>query len=155
MLWKSFYICFCFLFFSDCAVATRLTVRAFLFSFIEFEAEAMALGILTQFLRGGRAVPRTGIKILTSKRGPRNYYKGKGCKSTGRHTSKGIVTRICFRLSLRETVMRLLSNVALMTYVVQRELSGAGGYVLMDEKLPKYIVPDLTNCKVCCLSLVV
>lgn len=52
---------------------------------------AMALGILTQFLRGGRAVPRTGIKILTSKRGPRNYYKGKGCKSTGRHTSKGIL----------------------------------------------------------------
>lgn len=71
---------------------------------------AMALGILTQFLRGGRAVPRTGIKILTSKRGPRNYYKGKGCKPTGRHTSKG-------------------------------------GYVLMDEKLPRYIVPDLTNCK--------
>jgi large subunit ribosomal protein L41 len=51
----------------------------------------MALGVLTQFLRGGRAVPRTGIKILTSKRGPRDYYKGKGCKSTGRHTSKGIL----------------------------------------------------------------
>lgn len=25
----------------------------------------------------------------------------------------------------------------------------SGGYVLMDEKLPRYIVPDLTNCKVC------
>lgn len=50
----------------------------------------MALGILVGFLRGGRAVPRTGISALTSKRGPRNFYKGKGCKSTGRHTSKGV-----------------------------------------------------------------
>jgi hypothetical protein len=62
-------------------------------------------------LRGGRAVPKSGIGALTSKRGPRNFYKGKGCKSTGRHTSKG-------------------------------------AYVLMEEKLPKYVVPDLTNCKV-------
>lgn len=50
----------------------------------------MALGILVGFLRGGRAVPKTGISALTSKRGPRNFYKGKGCKSTGRHTSKGL-----------------------------------------------------------------
>jgi hypothetical protein len=28
----------------------------------------------------------------------------------------------------------------------------AGGYVLMDEKLPRYIVPDLTNCKVYTVS---
>jgi large subunit ribosomal protein L41 len=70
----------------------------------------MALGILVGLLRGGRAVPKSGIGALTSKRGPRNFYKGKGCKSTGRHTSKG-------------------------------------AYVLMEEKLPKYVVPDLTNCK--------
>ncbi len=49
----------------------------------------MALGILVGLLRGGRAVPKSGIGALTSKRGPRNFYKGKGCKSTGRHTSKG------------------------------------------------------------------
>jgi len=37
----------------------------------------------------GRRVPRTGYKQLTSKLGPRTYYKGKGCAPTGRHTRKG------------------------------------------------------------------
>jgi hypothetical protein len=37
----------------------------------------------------GRRVPRTGFKQLTSKIGPRNFYKGKGCAPTGRHTRKG------------------------------------------------------------------
>ncbi|CAM6127842.1 unnamed protein product [Calypogeia fissa] len=69
----------------------------------------MALGILTGLLRG-RVVPRKGLTALTTKRGPKGFYKGKGCKSTGRHTSKG-------------------------------------GYVLMPEKLPIYVVPDLTDFK--------
>lgn len=113
----------------------------------------MALGVVTQFLRGGRAVPRTGIKILTSKRGPRNYYKGKGCKSTGRHTSKGTII---------PEIKRLIQNkahcIVIWTHLIQpRTPLGlcTGSYVLMDEKLPKYIVPDLTNCKVrsCGLAL--
>ena len=37
----------------------------------------------------GRRVPRTGFKQLTSKIGPRTYYKGKGCAPTGRNTRKG------------------------------------------------------------------
>lgn len=37
----------------------------------------------------GRRVPRTGFKTLTSKIGPRTFYKGKGCAPTGRHTRKG------------------------------------------------------------------
>ncbi|BBN11583.1 large subunit ribosomal protein L41 [Marchantia polymorpha subsp. ruderalis] len=70
----------------------------------------MALGILTGLMRGGRIVPRSGLTALTTKRGPKGFYKGKGCKSTGRHTSKG-------------------------------------GYILMAEKLPQYVVPDLTDFK--------
>ncbi|ONK79129.1 uncharacterized protein A4U43_C01F3230 [Asparagus officinalis] len=52
----------------------------------------------------------SSLSILSSKRAPRDYYKGKNCKSTGFHTRKG-------------------------------------GYVLQDEKLPRYIVPDLTDFK--------
>ncbi|MFS7941301.1 putative ribosomal protein L27/L41 [Helianthus anomalus] len=47
----------------------------------------------------------------TSKTGPRDYYKGKNCKSTGFHTRKG-------------------------------------DYVVVQEKLPNYVVPDLTDFKV-------
>jgi Mitochondrial ribosomal protein L27 len=36
-----------------------------------------------------RRVPRTGLWQLNSKRGPRNFYKGKGVEPTGRHTRKG------------------------------------------------------------------
>lgn len=36
-----------------------------------------------------RRVPRTGLWQLNSKRGPRNFYKGKGVAPTGRHTRKG------------------------------------------------------------------
>lgn len=70
----------------------------------------MALGIVTGFLRGLRRKHRSSLDILTSKRGPRNFYKGKNCIPTGRHTSKG-------------------------------------KYILMSDKLPKYVVPDLTDFK--------
>ena len=36
----------------------------------------------------------------------------------------------------------------LSTLIVPVVTLDTGGYVLMEEKLPKYIVPDLTNCKV-------
>ncbi|XP_039041508.1 39S ribosomal protein L41-A, mitochondrial-like, partial [Hibiscus syriacus] len=61
----------------------------------------------------GRAFRRkrtSSLDILSSKRAPRDYYKGKNCKSTGFHTRKG-------------------------------------GYVVMQEKLPNYVVPDLTDFK--------
>ncbi|KAL2642922.1 hypothetical protein R1flu_010509 [Riccia fluitans] len=77
---------------------------------ISIRDHQMALGILTGLLRGGRAVPRSGYTALTTKRGPKGFYKGKGCKSTGRHTSKG-------------------------------------RYILMAEKLPQFVVPDLTGFK--------
>ena len=38
-----------------------------------------------------RRVPRTGLWQLNSKRGPRDFYKGKGVAPTGRHTRKGEV----------------------------------------------------------------
>ncbi|KAI5082807.1 hypothetical protein GOP47_0002550 [Adiantum capillus-veneris] len=50
----------------------------------------MALGIVVGMMRAGlRRKHRASLNILTSKTGPRNYYKGKNCLSTGRHTSKG------------------------------------------------------------------
>lgn len=47
------------------------------------------LGALAAALGRGRRVPRVGFTRLTSKQGPRGYYKGKGAASTGQHTSKG------------------------------------------------------------------
>ncbi|CAN6335112.1 unnamed protein product [Urochloa humidicola] len=61
----------------------------------------------------GRAMRRkrlSSLGILSSKRAPRDYYKGKNCKPTGFHTRKG-------------------------------------GYVIVDEKLPRFVVPDLTDFK--------
>eukprot|EP00884_Botryococcus_braunii_P011041 jgi/Botrbrau1/19939/Bobra.0059s0056.1 len=37
----------------------------------------------------GKRVPSKGWTRLTSKIGPIGYYKGKGVKSVGHHTSKG------------------------------------------------------------------
>lgn len=47
------------------------------------------LGALAAALGRARRVPRVGFTRLTSKQGPRTYYKGKGAASTGHHTSKG------------------------------------------------------------------
>ncbi|KMZ67727.1 39S ribosomal protein L41-A, mitochondrial [Zostera marina] len=71
----------------------------------------MPLGLIMGVGRKMMRLKRTSsLLILSSKRAPRNYYKGKNCKSTGFHTRKG-------------------------------------GYVVMDEKLPRYVVPDLTGFK--------
>mmetsp|Transcript_27766 Transcript_27766/g.49591 ORF Transcript_27766/g.49591 Transcript_27766/m.49591 type:complete len:93 (+) Transcript_27766:179-457(+) len=37
----------------------------------------------------GRRVPRNGFNRLTTKNGPRDYYKGKGAQAPGFHTRKG------------------------------------------------------------------
>ena len=47
------------------------------------------LGMLAAAVGRSRRVPRKGFKQLTSKQGPRNFYKGKGAAPTGVHTNKG------------------------------------------------------------------
>ncbi|KAL8166636.1 hypothetical protein V2J09_008135, partial [Rumex salicifolius] len=49
----------------------------------------MPLGILTGLARTMRRKRTSSLDILSSKRAPRNYYKGKNCKPTGFHTRKG------------------------------------------------------------------
>ncbi|XVF36660.1 hypothetical protein REPUB_Repub19eG0076400 [Reevesia pubescens] len=68
----------------------------------------MPLGLILGIGRAFRRKRTSSLDILSSKRAPRDYYKGKNCKPTGFHTRKG-------------------------------------GYVLMQEKLPNYVVPDLTD----------
>ncbi|KAG2659872.1 uncharacterized protein LOC120708858 isoform X2 [Panicum virgatum] len=49
----------------------------------------MPLGLIVSSL--GRAMRRkriSSLDILSSKRAPRDYYKGKNCKPTGFHTRK-------------------------------------------------------------------
>ena len=45
--------------------------------------------MLGSLLAFARYAPRTGASSLTSKKAPIGFYKGKGAKSTGRHTRKG------------------------------------------------------------------
>nr|XP_043636852.1 39S ribosomal protein L41-B, mitochondrial-like [Erigeron canadensis] len=70
----------------------------------------MALGLILGIGRAYRRKRTSSLNILTSKTGPRDYYKGKNCKPIGFHTRKG-------------------------------------GYVVQQEKLPNYVVPDLTDFK--------
>ncbi|CAL5323795.1 unnamed protein product [Camellia sinensis] len=70
----------------------------------------MPLGLILGLGRAMRRKKTSSLDILSSKRGPRDYYKGKNCKPTGFHTRKG-------------------------------------GYVVEKEKLPNYVVPDLTDFK--------
>ncbi|DBA95191.1 TPA: hypothetical protein ACH3X3_013095 [Trebouxia sp. C0006] len=81
--------------------------------------------MLQQFLAvaaRGRRVPRKGFTALNSKRGPRTFYKGKGAEPTGHHTRKG------------KTLLEMHQLAADIT---------PGGYQLLKDKLPEYIVPDL------------
>ncbi|KAL1296456.1 hypothetical protein AAHE18_19G283200 [Arachis hypogaea] len=70
----------------------------------------MPLGLILGIGRAFRRKRTSSLDILSSKRAPRGYYKGKNCKPTGFHTRKG-------------------------------------GYVVVQEKLPNYVVPDLTDFK--------
>ncbi|XP_074295231.1 uncharacterized protein LOC141623083 [Silene latifolia] len=70
----------------------------------------MPLGLILGLGRAMRRKRTSSLDILSSKRAPRNYYKGKNCKPTGFHTRKG-------------------------------------GYVVVQEKLPVYVVPDLMDFK--------
>ena len=58
---------------------------------------ASAMSALWGTLRGkfsNRQGHSKGAFPLTSKRGPRDFYKGKGAKSTGRLTKKGKLSRV-------------------------------------------------------------
>lgn len=61
---------------------------------IRKEEEDMPLGLILSSL--GRSMRRkrlSSLGILSSKRAPRDYYKGKNCKPTGFHTRKGNALR--------------------------------------------------------------
>lgn len=49
----------------------------------------MPLGLILGLGRTWRRKRTSSLDILSSKRGPRDYYKGKNCKPTGFHTRKG------------------------------------------------------------------
>ena len=53
--------------------------------------EKMPLGIILGLGRAMRRKRTSSLDILSSKRAPRNYYKGKNCKPTGFHTRKGVI----------------------------------------------------------------
>ncbi|AED94508.1 putative ribosomal protein L27/L41 [Arabidopsis thaliana] len=67
-------------------------------------------GLLMGIGRSFRRKRASSLDILSPKRAPRDFYKGKNCKPTGFHTRKG-------------------------------------GYVVQPDKLPNYVVPDLTGFK--------
>nr|XP_029124354.1 uncharacterized protein LOC105058712 isoform X2 [Elaeis guineensis] len=48
----------------------------------------MPLGLIRGLGRAMRRKRTSSLNILSSKRGPRDYYKGKNCKPTGFHTRK-------------------------------------------------------------------
>ncbi|KAJ0240974.1 hypothetical protein HA466_0220080 [Hirschfeldia incana] len=70
----------------------------------------MTLGLLSAIGRTFRRKRASSLDILSPKRAPRTFYKGKNCKSTGFNTKKG-------------------------------------GYVVQQDKLPNYVIPDLTGFK--------
>mmetsp|Transcript_10179 Transcript_10179/g.30619 ORF Transcript_10179/g.30619 Transcript_10179/m.30619 type:complete len:86 (-) Transcript_10179:2447-2704(-) len=78
----------------------------------------MLIQALAAFGRA-RRVPRTGIAQLNSKRGPRNYYKGKGVQPTGRHTRKG--GYILDKLKLPNFVVPDLTGFTLKPYVALKD----------------------------------
>ncbi|MED6140431.1 hypothetical protein PIB30_093178 [Stylosanthes scabra] len=49
----------------------------------------MPLGLVLGIGRAFRRKRTSSLDILSSKRAPRGYYKGKNCKPTGFHTRKG------------------------------------------------------------------
>lgn len=56
---------------------------------LAYAAEFLMLIQALATLGRGRRVFRTGLTSMISKRGPRNFYKGKGVSSVGKHTNKG------------------------------------------------------------------
>lgn len=69
----------------------------------------MPLGLILGLGRSWRRKRTSSLDILSSKRGPRDYYKGKNCKPTGFHTRKGwLVGRL--RCSFRRFICYVFSE---------------------------------------------
>jgi len=57
----------------------------------------MPLGLILGIGRAFRRKRTSSLDILSSKRAPRGYYKGKNCKPTGFHTRKGLFLQLMLR----------------------------------------------------------
>ncbi|KAK3241801.1 hypothetical protein CYMTET_48462 [Cymbomonas tetramitiformis] len=73
------------------------------------------LEIIRPFLQFARNAPRTGYKVLNSKRGNKNFYKGKRVPPVGRHTRKGGYQLIGWKLP--EYVVPDLTNCELKPFM--------------------------------------
>lgn len=69
-------------------IATIL-LFTFLTPQISLFCSKMPLGLIMGIGRAMRRKRTSSLDILSSKRAPRDYYKGKNCKPTGFHTRKG------------------------------------------------------------------
>ena len=103
-------------------------------------------GLAAAFARG-RRVTRKGYTQLTSKFGPRTFYKGKGCLPTGTHTRKGRGGREMSLLCWETQVISRDARWATILNALPLCLH-AGGYVATKERLPVFLVPDLTKVEV-------
>ena len=122
--------------------------------------------ILSELAGRGRRVPREGLLRLSSKNGNQNFYKGKGVKSTGVHTSigrpflslsqasMGYKTLIQIQIDLIYCMTARLHQWASSVYLVHIAFSmcserlSAGGYKALDARKPEYIIPDLSKTQV-------
>lgn len=95
----------------------------------------MFLRVFGVFTGRGRRVPRKGFTQLTSKLGPKGYYRGKGVPSVGHHTRKGeAAENLCMCGPL--LIVGLANTLCFLC---------AGGYIILKDRLPNYVVPDLTG----------
>uniref|UniRef100_A0A2P2K5U5 39S ribosomal protein L41-like n=1 Tax=Rhizophora mucronata TaxID=61149 RepID=A0A2P2K5U5_RHIMU len=70
----------------------------------------MPLGLILGIGRATFRRKRTSsLGILSSKRAPRDYYKGKNCKPTGFHTRKGLHLRFLAFYGYASASLRTLS----------------------------------------------
>ncbi|KAI8554685.1 hypothetical protein RHMOL_Rhmol05G0117800 [Rhododendron molle] len=71
----------------------------------------MPLGLLLGLGRSWRRKRTSSLDILSSKRGPRDYYKGKNCKPTGFHTRKDELMLFLAIMQLKPYVSQCPINV--------------------------------------------
>ncbi|PQM38155.1 39S ribosomal protein L41-A mitochondrial [Prunus yedoensis var. nudiflora] len=69
----------------------------------------MALGLILGLGRAFRRKRTSSLDILSSKRAPRDYYKGKNCKPIGFHTRKvpDLTDFKRFQMEIGRCMMRL------------------------------------------------
>ncbi|KAL8472363.1 hypothetical protein ACS0TY_028917 [Phlomoides rotata] len=84
----------------------------------------MPLGLILGIGRVFRRKRASTLDILTSKRSPKGYYKGKNCKPTGFHTRKG--GYVVQPEKLPNYVVPCLNGFKLKPYVSQCATEAAG-----------------------------